>query len=212
MTSAAGRWPDGRAAFSRRRRKTFSTSMIASSTSAPMAIVSPPRVIVLIVIPMAFMVRSATMTETGSAAREMIVVRTFQRNRKRMTATRIAPSRRATVTFSTEVSMKSDWRKSCRSIVMPRGRERWMSSSCRSMAPVKASVLAPGCLVMPRTTAGRALAEPSPRLMPGPMTTRPSCAMRTGVPPREATTTWSMSSPEVIRPTPRMSDSCAPWM
>ena len=37
--------------FSFKRLKTFSTSIIASSTNDPIAIVIPPRVIVLIVIP-----------------------------------------------------------------------------------------------------------------------------------------------------------------
>ena len=54
MTSSAGRRSaSGRAAFSRSRRKTFSTSMIASSTSAPIAIARPPSVIVLMVTPSA---------------------------------------------------------------------------------------------------------------------------------------------------------------
>ena len=49
-TSALGRRSaSGFAAFSRSRRTTFSTSMIASSTSAPMAIAMPPSVIVLMV-------------------------------------------------------------------------------------------------------------------------------------------------------------------
>jgi hypothetical protein len=39
------------ARFSRRRRKTFSTSMIASSTTSPIAIARPPSVSVLIVAP-----------------------------------------------------------------------------------------------------------------------------------------------------------------
>jgi hypothetical protein len=39
------------ARFSRRRRNTFSTPTTASSTSSPMAIASPPSVIVLMVSP-----------------------------------------------------------------------------------------------------------------------------------------------------------------
>src|SRR5688572_31155956 len=41
----------GECAFCLRRRKTFSTSMMASSTNAPIAIARPPNVIVLTVIP-----------------------------------------------------------------------------------------------------------------------------------------------------------------
>ena len=44
--SASGKW-----LFSRRRLKTFSTSIMASSTRTPMAIAMPPRLIVLIVYP-----------------------------------------------------------------------------------------------------------------------------------------------------------------
>src|SRR5215470_2166414 len=47
------------ARFSRRRLTTFSTSMIASSTSAPMAMAMPPSVIVLIVAPKARSTRIA---------------------------------------------------------------------------------------------------------------------------------------------------------
>ena len=52
MTSIGERRaPTGAMAFSRRRRITFSTSMIASSTTIPMAMAIPPRVMVLMPAP-----------------------------------------------------------------------------------------------------------------------------------------------------------------
>ena len=103
-----------RAAFSRRRRNTFSTSMMASSTNAPMAMVRPPKVMVLIVTPAASITIAAPTSESGNAVSDISVVRKFHRNRSRMRATRIAPSRSATPTLSTATSMKSAWRKSSR--------------------------------------------------------------------------------------------------
>ena len=51
MTVDDGLRAAGDCAFCFSRRKTFSTSMIASSTSSPMAMARPPSVIVLIVMP-----------------------------------------------------------------------------------------------------------------------------------------------------------------
>ena len=57
----------GLARFSRSRRTTFSTSMIASSTSAPMAIAMPPSVIVLMFAPNARSARTAAASDSGIA-------------------------------------------------------------------------------------------------------------------------------------------------
>ena len=78
----------------------------------------------------------------------MRAARTLARKRKTTTTTRMAPSRRATSTFRTAVRMKSDWRKTWRSIFMPVGqRPPRCSSSTRSSSRVSARVLAPGLLL-----------------------------------------------------------------
>ncbi len=82
--------------------------MMASSTSAPMAMVSPPIVIVLSVTPNALSASTAATSDTGMAVSEMTVARRFIRKTSRMTATRMAPSRSATDTLRTATEMKSD--------------------------------------------------------------------------------------------------------
>ena len=109
---------------------------------------------VLIVPPKSEMVRMPASSESGMASAEMAVVRTLPRNRNRMISTRIAPSRRAAVTFSIATSMKSAWRKFSFSMVTPSGRLRASRASAWSIWRVRASVLAPGCFWTLRMTAG----------------------------------------------------------
>ena len=78
--------------------------------------------------------------------------------------TRMPPSRSAVTTLSTATSMKSDWRKMRRSIVMPAGSSCCSVSSARSSRAVTSIVLAPGCFCTPTITAGLPLRDPSPRL------------------------------------------------
>src|SRR5262245_48168839 len=82
MTSATGSG-NPEVAFCRSRLKTFSTSMIASSTNSPMAIASPPSVIVLILIPKYVIVMNAATSDRGIASRLIKVVRKFQRKRNK---------------------------------------------------------------------------------------------------------------------------------
>ncbi len=63
------------ARFPRRRRKMFSTSMTASSTTSPIAIASPPSVIVLSVAPIRFSTTTAISNERGIAVSEMNALR-----------------------------------------------------------------------------------------------------------------------------------------
>lgn len=92
MLSVGSRWSLGRAKFSRSLLNTFSTSMIASSTSDPIAMAMPPRLIVLIVSPIHFNARIDTSSESGSATSEMTVVRKFIRKTSRTITTKTAPS------------------------------------------------------------------------------------------------------------------------
>ena len=82
----------GKAEFCFNRLKTFSTSIIASSTSAPMAIAMPPSDMVLMVKPSHFKVKMATMSETGMANSEITVARQFIKNKNKMTTTKTLPS------------------------------------------------------------------------------------------------------------------------
>ena len=63
----------GLSAFSLRRLKTFSTSIMASSTKSPMAMAIPPKLIVLMVKPSHFKVKIATINEIGIANKEIKV-------------------------------------------------------------------------------------------------------------------------------------------
>ena len=155
-SSADRRSPSGLLRSSRSRRKTFSTSMIASSTSAPMAIVKPPSVIVFSVPPNSDMVRTPTTSERGMATAEMSVVRRLPRKRNRMISTRIAPSRRATETLWMATSMKSACRKFSFSMTTPAGSVFSTWARTPSSVRVSSSVLASGCFWTLRMTAGRA--------------------------------------------------------
>ncbi len=144
----------GLAAFCLKRRNTFSTSMIASSTRLPTAIASPPSVITLIVSPSASRASKPAASESGSAVSVTSVVRTFRRKSARMTETMIAASRSASTTLRTARSMKSAWRKICRLICTPAGWVRSSASSKASTWSVIASVFVPGAFCSVITTAG----------------------------------------------------------
>ena len=210
-TSRFGRWsPSGLAAFSRSRRTTFSTSMIASSTRAPIAMAIPPSVMVLIVAPNARRTRIAAASDSGMADKVMAAARTFARNSSTITMTSRPPSRRAVTTLSTATSMKSAWRKMRRSIVMPRGSSRCRASSSRSRRPVNSIVLAPGCFCTPTMTAGLPLREPSPRLSAGPSRTSATSRISTERTPRKATTLSPISSGLRTLPMACSTYSCGP--
>ena len=170
----------GLALFSRRRRTTFSTTMIASSTNAPRAIAMPPSVMVLIVAPSTFMARIAATSDNGRAINVIAVDRQESKKAKTIATTRIAPSRRDASRFSMDISMKSAWRKSRVSIFIPAGRPACTSASVASRRRVSSSVLAAGWRWMPSTTAGFPLAAPMPRFGALPRLTSATCRTRIG--------------------------------
>ena len=208
-TCRAGR---GRAArrFSWSRRKTFSTSTTASSTSSPMAIASPPRVIVLIDSPSSLNTSTAASSDSGIATSEMAVVRTFSRNANSTTATRIAPSRRASPTLPSAASMKSAWRNRKRGAAMPGGRLPDTSASTASTARVRAMLSMPGCFCTDKITAGLPSKPAPPRATAGAKPTSATCDRRTGTPRGAPTGRLARSSMRRLRPMPRISHSC-PW-
>ena len=88
----SGLSPSGSRRRSLRRLKTFSTSTIASSTSEPIAIAMPPRLMVFIVSPMAWSVSIVTTSDRGMVTRDIIVVLTFMRKRNSTMMTKNPPS------------------------------------------------------------------------------------------------------------------------
>ena len=89
-TSRAGRG-DAASRFWRRRRRTFSTSMIASSTTSPSAMTRPARTMVLRVPPRAWRTSTAARSESGMARRLMTAVRHSKRKAARIAATSRQP-------------------------------------------------------------------------------------------------------------------------
>ncbi len=119
-----------------------------------MAIVRPPRVIVSIVRPKAETTRTPVTSDKGIARAEISVVRTLPRKRSRMTTTRMAPSRRASITLPIATSMKSACRKFSVSMTTPSGRVSCRRPSASSISSVSSRVLAPGCFWTERMAAG----------------------------------------------------------
>ena len=81
---------------------------MASSTKDPMAMASPPKLIVLMVNPKACKVRIATSNDKGNATSDIMVVRTFIKKKKSTIITKIAPSNRAFCMLEIELSIKRD--------------------------------------------------------------------------------------------------------
>ena len=153
------------------------------------------------------MARIATTSESGMASTEMLVARTSPRKRKRITTTRMAPSRRASITFATARRMKLDWRKSSVWRRMPSGSVRWIASSSPSMRSVSSKVLAPGCFCTESTTPDVAFTEPSPTFGAAPIATSATWPSSTGTPSWTVTTVCAISSTPRARPMPRITTS-----
>ena len=135
---------------------------MASSTSEPMAMASPPKLIVLIVRPSPWRVRMATSKDRGRATSEIIVVRTFIKKKKSTTTTKIAPSNNACCMLEIELSIKRDWRNMSEEIFTSDGNVFCRSTMAWSSLSVSSSVFVFGCFVMVTSTAGFALSEASP--------------------------------------------------
>ena len=74
---------EGKCRFSRNRLNTFSTSTMASSTSEPIAMAIPPRLIVFMVSPINLRVSTDITNDKGMVTSEISVVLTFIRKMKR---------------------------------------------------------------------------------------------------------------------------------
>ena len=132
----------------------FSTSTTASSTISPMAIASPPSVMVLIDRPAKWKTMAAVRIDTGIAVSEITVVRTFSRKAKRTTATTAVASSSTVRTLPIEVSMKLAWRNRMLSARMPEGSVRDRSASAASTSRVRRTVSMSGCFSTEMITDG----------------------------------------------------------
>jgi hypothetical protein len=139
---------------SRMRRKMFSTPTTASSTSSPMAMARPPKVMVLMERPANQNTIAVTNTDIGIATSEMSVVRASIRNKNSTMPTMTSASKSTVRTLPIEFSMKVAWRNCTSRVVMPAGSVVRIESRVRSSSRVSARVSTPGCFWMPRITAG----------------------------------------------------------
>ena len=84
----------------------FSTSTTASSTSPPMAMASPPSVMVLIDRPKYLKTSAVMKIETGIAVSAMMVGRTVPRKKKRIAATKTDAPMSLPCSVEIDASMK----------------------------------------------------------------------------------------------------------
>jgi hypothetical protein len=198
-------------------------STIASSTTEPIATTSPPRVMVLIPSPRAFISIRPISKESGMALRLITAARQFIRNSTITTDTITTPNSSDSLTLRMALSMKLPCRKVCWTCTSA-GRVRLRSASRRSTARVTVGVSTSGCLVTISTTAGLPLKLASPRLRAAPRFTSARvesstgcpCALRTAVSARSLTwVIWargriSRSWPPPIRKPPGLVAIAAP--
>ena len=112
---------------------TFSTTMIAASTIAPMAIAIPPSDMMFAVNPICFMGMKASTTAMGRSSAGTRVERKWRRNRRITRVTTISSSMRVCLRVCTESSMSPD-RSYVVTTCTPSGRLRWTSFK-RSFTP-----------------------------------------------------------------------------
>ena len=146
-TSASSdrRWLGSLARSSFMRRKMFSTSTTASSTSPPMAIASPPSVMVLIDKPKYLNTSAVMKMDTGMAVSAMMVGRTVPKKKKRIAATNSDAPINLPCSVEIEASMKLACRKVTRGASIPAGRDALRSPIASSIDCVKRVVSAVGC-------------------------------------------------------------------
>ena len=130
----------------RSRRTMFSTSMIASSTTTPMATTNPASTITLSVAPARSRTTIAATSDSGMAIRLMNAVRHSNSRLAMINTTRPTPISMAVVRLSIDCSMNVAGRKIVVSIAMP-GRPGFISPIACSIPRVTSIVLAPRILL-----------------------------------------------------------------
>ena len=147
--------------------------------------------------------------ESGIAVRVISAVRILKRKIAKITTTRIAPSRRASLTVSTARRIKSACAYSTLTFT-PSGIDDSNDFNTEATLSLRVIVLMPGCLTTLPKTVSLPLWLPAPRRISGsdPIFTVATSLTRIGVPyPRTSTTTFSMSATVEIRPNPRIINS-----
>ena len=124
------------ARFRRRRRTMFSTSMIASSTTSPSAMMSPAITIVLSVPPIRLSTSAAASRDNGIAVRLMTAVLQSQRNAASTMTTKRQPTSSARLRLASDISMNVAGRKIVESTLTPGSAgckcgERGLDLSCQ---------------------------------------------------------------------------------
>ena len=144
----------GRSLFCRNRLYTFSTSTIASSTSEPIAIAMPPRLIVLMVYPKKWSEITVIIIDNGRATSDIIVVRMFIKKKNKIITTKTAPSISARWMLEIELLINEDCLKISVEILIPSGIDFRASSNSSSICAVNLFVSIFGCFVIVNNTAG----------------------------------------------------------
>ena len=144
----------GRSLFCRNLLYTFSTSTIASSTSEPIAIAMPPRLIVLMVYPKKWSEITVIIIDNGRATSDIIVVRMFIKKKNKIITTKTAPSISARWMLEIELLMNEDCLKISVEILIPSGIDFRASSNSSSICAVNLFVSIFGCFVIVNNTAG----------------------------------------------------------
>ena len=171
----------------------FSTSMMASSTTTPMATTSPASTMTLIDASRRSRNQMADISDSGIATRLMIAVRTVNRNAVMMTMTSSIPRSRALVRLSIDWSTNVAGRKIVGSISIP-GRPGCMSLRTSSASSVTSFVFAPRDLLTTSSSPSPPSMTASPHSCWLACRTWPMSFMRSSRPPRLATTTSASSS------------------
>ena len=149
--------------------------MMASSTTAPIAIANPPRVIELMVPPSQRRTTMATRSDRGMAIRLIKPARHVVRNSSRTITSSAPPSSIAESMFEIAVSIKSACRNRSVSITTSFGNALRRFESAASTARVVVNVFAHGCLFTIKMTLGFPKVEESPTLYSGPRRTAATC-------------------------------------
>ena len=175
----------------------FSTSMMASSTTTPMATTSPASTITLTVAPIWSSTSTAATRDRGMASRLMNAVRHSNRNAMMMRITSRIPMNIARVRLSSDCSMNVAGRKIVESISMP-GRPGPISARASSTPRVTSIVLAPRYFWTTSMSPGPSLITASPQIGPLSTSTSPRSSSRTTLPSLSTTGTRPRSSADTM--------------
>ena len=170
----------------RMRRTMFSTSMIASSTTTPMATTRPASTITLSVAPARSRTKIAATSDNGMAIKLMNAVRHSNSRLAMINTTRPTPISMAVVRLSMDCSMNVAGRKIVVSIAMS-GRPGFISAIACSIPRVTSMVFAPRYFCTTSKRPSPSLTTASPISGPGSTTTLPRSPIRTIRPFRSAT-------------------------